>query len=226
MQNFGSYLGIVVSLVTILTSLTTLLAKLSEKKKNIVIVSFMAAVILFGVYLSTSTTITPHAPTNPFAIATPTKIAKEPPTTMLPTSTPILQKYTTGTTLYPNKSLTCTCNDPVVMKVTQIDIQPQQQRMLWTLTFFNSSQTYADAYFNRIALQQGNQINNLAPAEPTFTPTGQAANSDVPLQPNQTQTVSITFSFVPFKGMTYTLTGNLHDSITEGVTFDPTLFTL
>ena len=71
------------------------------------------------------------------------------PTEPIPASTETLPESIT---------LKCDCTDPVVVTITKIVVEPPQNRMIWTLTFYNNSQlnTYVD--FTQFSLQKGDQV--------------------------------------------------------------------
>lgn len=169
------------------------------------------------VVLATSTS----APT---ATATP---ASSPTSLPVPTQTALA----TPGTIPENIRLSCDCTDRVLVTITQIVIQPDQNRMLWSLTFYNNSQNGAGAAFanDNFYLQKGDQIHDPAPGEQKYNATGQVIGtfSGISLQAGETKQVTITFSFVPYTGIYYTLVTIMQEDCCgqEIVHFDPVLFT-
>lgn len=158
------------------------------------------------------------SPTVPSVTSTLTAQPTETPT-IPPTSTPGVA------TAGPPGSirLSCACSDPVVVTITKIDIQPQQNRMIWSLSFYNNSQSAYDADFSKFYLQKGDQTQNPAGSagEPTYTPTGLAINTGQIIHAGDTKQSTLTFSFVPDKG-NYTLASQLvlNEVTMEMVNFD------
>lgn len=213
----------------------------AERKRGLVkIMAVLLAVLLIMVAALTMAVI--HLARQPISIspapatagasiptAQPTSQLMETPTTQLtPTATEPVSTPTAlagPETLQENIRLNCDCSDPVVVTITKIVIQPPQNRMLWSLTLYNNSQSDdGGAFFNQFSLQEGDQITNPAGSgEQTFNPTGPGVTDNLPDFPGgTTQQIVITFSFVPYTGTPYTLTSEL-DGISglEGITFDP-----
>jgi hypothetical protein len=119
----------------------------------------------------------------------------------------------------------------VLVTINQIVIQPDQNRMLWSLTFYNNSQNGAGASFadGNFYLQQGDQINNPAPGEPTYGATGPVIGtfSGIGLKAGETKQVMVTFSFLPYTNTTYTFVSIMQVDCCgqEIVRFDLVLFT-
>lgn len=227
MNNFSTYVGIIATLMGIAGTVATLLEKGKiDKKKLTIILPVLGVVILSGVFFSTSTTITPHAPTNPFsgigdpaATETPTAFPSPTATQSVPTPTP--SPILSGPrTFYPNIRLQCNCSDRVVVTITQIVIQPSQNRMLWSLTYYNNSQGSVSSGFVFFTLQKGDQIKFPTTGEPSYYATGQGVDSGVDLQAGDTKQATLTFSFVPYKNFPYTIVSNLSVNF-DYVTFDP-----
>lgn len=176
-----------------------------------------------GTPTQAATQPTTHA-TSTGAIASPTALTTTP--TDL-TSTPDLTATATGLTLAPaetlleNITLKCDCTDPVVVTITKIEIQPPQNRMIWSLTFFNNSQNSTDAVFNQFFLQKGDQVNYPTQGEQTYTATGGGIDTNVPLQAGETKQATLTFSFVPYNNIPYTLSSELDGTGFAPVTFNP-----
>jgi hypothetical protein len=162
--------------------------------------------------------------TSTVATASPTALTTTP--TDL-TATPDLTATTAGLTLAPaetlpeNITLKCDCTDRVVVTITKIVVQPQQNRMVWSLTFYNNSQSDADAVFNQFSLQKGDQVNYPTQGEQTYDATGGGISTDVPLQAGETKQAILTFSFVPYKAMPYTLSSEFQDYFIHTVIFNP-----
>jgi cytoskeletal protein RodZ len=162
--------------------------------------------------------------TSSVVIATPTQSTTTP--TEL-TATPDLTATAAGLTLAPAETLPesitlkCDCTDPVVVTITKIVVQPQQNRMIWSLTFFNNSQSGTDASFYQFSLQKGDQINYPTTGEQTYVATGGGINTDVPLQSGETKQATLTFSFVPYKDIPYTLSSELGGMGITPVNFNP-----
>lgn len=218
MDQFSTYVGIIASLVGIVGVVFALPEKEITKKGRIIILSVLGIVMASGPFFLFITTVTPHTPSNPFTpanvaaaipMASPTPSPTPTATAMIiptATSAPILE---IAKTLPENIRLACTCSDRVVVTITQIVIQPDQNRMIWSITFSNTSQKSASAVFadSNFSLQKGDQINNPAPGELKYGATGSVIGtfSGINLQAGETQQVTITFSFVPYTGIAYTL---------------------
>lgn len=170
-------------------------------------------------------------PTDTSTASTPTALTSPIPTTitsLVPTeATPQLA---TAKTLIENRKLSCNCSDRVVATITKIVIQPDQNRMLWSMTFFNNSQQSAYAAFadSNFYLQEGDQINEPAPGAQQYDATGSVIGtfSGISLQAGETQQVIITFSFVPYTATPYTLVSIMQmDCCGQEIAhFDPLLF--
>jgi hypothetical protein len=147
--------------------------------------------------------------------ATPTDGTVTPDFTATTASLPLAS----AETLSENIRLTCDCTDPVVVTITQITVQPLQNRMIWSLTFFNNTQINTGAQFDQFSLQKGDQINYPTQGEQTFDATGGGIDTGVSLQAGETKQVTLTFSFVPYKSIPYTLSSQL--AAFSSVTFNP-----
>lgn len=99
--------------------------------------------------------------------------------------------------------------------------------MLWSLTLSDTSQGGANFTLNQFYLQKGDQINDPAPGEQTYYATGPVVGGqEMSIQAGETEQAIITFSFVPYKGIKYTLFSELLIFITaETSNFNPVLFT-
>ena len=216
MNNFSTYVGIIATLMGIAGTLATLLEKGKiDKKKLTIILSVLGIVILSGVFFSTSTTITPHAPTNPFSPASPpsAQAAIKTPT-VFPSPTPTQPVPSGPKTLPENIRLQCDCSDPVVVTIAQIVIQPQPNRMLWSLTFYNNSQSSFGARLSQFSLQKGDQIRYPTTGEKTYDASGEGIDTGEILQAGETKQITLTFSFVPYKDIPYTLESQLAEIAT------------
>lgn len=163
---------------------------------------------------------------------TPTSTALPSPTSTVtvspsPVATPTLAP---AETLNKNIKLSCNCSDRVVATITKIVVQPDQNRMLWSMTLFNNSQKSADVGFGDggFYLQEGDQITNPAPGAPKYDATGSAVGTfnGTLLQAGETQQVIITFSFVPYTAIPYTLVTimQMDCCAQEMAHFNPVLF--
>lgn len=142
-------------------------------------------------------------------------------TPVVPTETPLIPTPTvlvlaTPTTIPENIRLQCdSCSDAIVVTVTQIQIQPDQNNMVWTLNLYNNSQdgTYS-LWFDPFTLTLNGS---------DFSPTGPLMTDEAPeLYAGKSMTQTLTFSFVPYTAVSYTLTSHLHDGIDyDGVDFNP-----
>ncbi len=186
----------------------------SGNRRLIKIMTVSMAVLLISVIVLTMALITSHQPTLSLQRSTATRIVS-------PISTPGIA--TVGPS---NIRLKCSCSDPVLVTITKIDIQPQQNRMLWSVTLQNVSPNNATVNFTQFYLQQGNLISNPTSGEQQYLATGGAANNAVSLlpsgQPGDTQTTTLTFLFMPY-ATSYTLTSILDPCLgfCDSVTFDP-----
>jgi hypothetical protein len=158
--------------------------------------------------------------TSTVAIASPTDSTTTP---LALTATPTGLTLALAETLPENITLKCDCTDPVVVTITKIVVEPPQNRMIWSLTFFNNSQSGADASFYQFSLQKGDQVNYPTTGEQTYSATGGGINTDVFLQAGETKQATLTFSFVPYKDMPYTLTSLLWGNNFNAVTFNPVI---
>lgn len=235
MERLSTFVGIISGLCGIIGLIITIInSKKIGKFGIIMIVVILVAVMGTGVLFSTSTTITPHPPTNPFASQpTPTAASTLTPTEPIPTpiltepaSTPTEPPLAGPETLPENITLKCECSDLVLVKITQVQIQPDQNRMLWSLTLKNTSQSTVDqAFFQPFSLQKGDQVHDPTPGEQPYQPTGPGVSDNLPtLRPGGMQQIVTTFSFVPHTGVPYTLVSTFVDGITSGgVHFNPVL---
>jgi len=160
--------------------------------------------------------------TSTVAASTPTESTATP--TGL-TATPTELTLASAETLPENITLKCDCTDPIVVTITKIEIQPPQNRMLWTLTFYNNTQSSDAPYFEQFTLQKGDQVHYPTTGEQTYDATGEGIHTSdgttryVSLQAGETKQVTLTFSFVPYKDIPYTLSSQLAAS--SGVNFNP-----
>ncbi len=98
------------------------------------------------------------------------------------------------------------------------------------MTFFNNSQQSAYAAFadGNFYLQQGDQINDPAPGEQKYDATGSVIGTynGISLQAGETKHVIITFSFVPYTAIPYTLVSIMQMDCCgqEIANFDPVIF--
>ncbi|PWT91257.1 MAG: hypothetical protein C5B54_05640, partial [Acidobacteria bacterium] len=89
-----------------------------------------------------------------------------------------------------------------------------------SLTFFNNSQSGADASFYQFSLQKGDQVSYPTTGEQTYVATGGGIDTNVLLQAGETKQATLTFSFVPYKDIPYTLSSELAVGFAP-VTFNP-----
>src|SRR5579884_66726 len=159
----------------------------------------------------TATTISSATPTDSPPTSPTTTVSSPPPTTEpSPVPTEPTPQLESAKTLSENFILPCDCSDPIVVTVTKIEIQPQQNRMIWFLTFYNDSQNSADATFRQFYLEKGDQVTYPTSGDQTiYYATGEAVSTGLTLQAGETQQTTLTFSFVPYKAMPYTLTSDL-----------------
>jgi hypothetical protein len=158
-----------------------------------------------------------NSATSTVAIASPTDSTT---THLALTATPTGLTLAPAETLPENITLKCDCTDPVVVTIIKIVVEPPQNRMIWSLTFFNNSQSGADASFYQFSLQKGDQVNYPTTGEQTYSATGGGINTDVFLQAGETKQATLTFSFVPYKDIPYTLSSELEVGFAP-VTFNP-----
>lgn len=204
----------------------------SGSRRPIMILSVVLAVLLIVVIILATALVNSHqqakVPPKPTNVPTmqPTNAPTIQPTetpTVQPTDTPTVQSADTptvqaastpgiATTGPSNIRLKCTCSDPVLVTITKINMQPQQNRMLWSLTLQNVSPNSAGIDFRQFYLQQGDLISNPTSGEQEYPATGGAANNTVSLQPSgqpgDIQTTTLTFLFMPY-ATSYTLTSIL-----------------
>ncbi len=167
-------------------------------------------------------TATPTIPLTITPTDTPTPtITPTPTSTLAPTPTEL--KLAGPETLSVNITLHCDCTDPVVATITKIVVEPAQNRMLWTISFYNNAQSRNSASFNVFHLQKGDQANDPTTREQTYAATGTGIGVDnVGLQAGETKPIILTFSYIPYKGISYTLTSELEtDYVT--VKYNPVL---
>jgi len=132
-----------------------------------------------------------------------------------------------------NITLKCgTCNDPIVVTITTIQIQPQFNRMIWTMTYFNNSQTDYVESFNpdsggKFTLQL-NQTDSQVPGQ-AYVPTGPKVHNGPTqtLPAGATAKDTITFSFIPYQGVPYSLSAVMADDFDgfQPIKFDPVTIT-
>ena len=158
-----------------------------------------------------ATTISSATPTDSPPTSPTTTVSSPPPTTEpSPVPTEPTPQLAPSETVSENFPLQCDCSDPIVVTVTKIEIQPQQNRMIWFLTFYNNSQNGADATFRQFYLEKGDQVNYPTTGDQTiYYATGEAVSTGLTLQAGETQQTTLTFSFVPYKDIPYTLSSDL-----------------
>jgi type II secretory pathway pseudopilin PulG len=105
--------------------------------------------------------------------------------------------------------LSCDCSDPVVVTITKIVAEPAHNRMVWSLTFYNNTLDRSDVLLEQFSLGKEDQLGGQ-----TYVPTGAMLVGgrivdDVILQANETKQATLTFSFVPYKAIPYTLESQL-----------------
>lgn len=181
----------------------------------------LVGVLVVGLFVSRITTTSDSGHTGSQAGSNPT--ATQTAADMIPTQTALIPTNTsvvpTDTIAVPatatppqyaaagsrgeNITLKCNCTDPITVTITQIDVEPQQGNMIWSLTLFNNSQKNYDVIFGNITLQQADQ------ADVTFTPTGPLAQTGVRVDVGATIHSTLTFSFIPFRSIAYQLTSKL-----------------
>jgi hypothetical protein len=149
-------------------------------------------------------------------------------TPTIPLPTPTVLTFAPAGTIPENIALKCDCSDPVLVTIASINIEPQQGRMIWSLTFFNNSQAETQPSFDECTLQRGNQVLNPAPGEPQYHPTGGGITfygTAVTLFAGQSKQITDTFSFVPYTNTPYTLVAVLDRGDGIQIKFDPTIIT-
>src|SRR5579884_4130707 len=165
-------------------------------------------------------TATVTMPPNPSPTATPTTPPPTPTSMPSPTPTTIPSPVPTELTPQPvgpetlteSTRLTCNCSDPIVVTITKIAVQPDLNRMLWSLTLENTGPNSATVSFAYIYLEPGDP-NNPTSGGQEYYASGGAADNYVTLQPSGQPgailTTTLTFSFVPYT-MPYTLKSTLY----------------
>jgi hypothetical protein len=133
-----------------------------------------------------------------------------------PALIPTAPSFAPAETLPENIVLKCNeCSDPLIVTITSIQVQPQANRMLWSLTLYNNSQQTTSCDFSTFSFQ--NTLDGR-----TFVATGDIVDQnhyggDFVCNPNSsssqegidagaTDQTSVTFSFVPYTKTPYTLT--------------------
>ncbi|HEU5379434.1 MAG TPA: hypothetical protein VFV38_28760 [Ktedonobacteraceae bacterium] len=145
-----------------------------------------------------------------------------------PTATATLEPTPTVATSVPDGSyqehirLSCKCSDPVVVTITKITIQQAQNKMIWSLTFYNNSPNNTRNSFDQFYLEDGDQVQYPTSGAQTYEAAGQAVNTEVDVSPGATQSIIITFSFVP-DTLPYTLISRLAPcaAFCNDIPFDP-----
>lgn len=129
--------------------------------------------------------------------------------TTTPMPTPTLASMET---IPENIVLKCNeCSDPVVVTITSIKVEPQNNRMIWALSLFNNSQANQNCSFQQFSLQ--NPID-----DKTFDSTMPYCSS---LDADETTTFSATFSFIPYTKVAYTLDASIYDRNAHPLPFLP-----
>ena len=139
------------------------------------------------------------------------------------TATPTELTLAPAETLSENIRLRCDCSDPVVATITKIVVEPANNRMLWSLTLFNSSPNSTYARFQHFYLEKGDQVQYPTTGDQTtYQAEGEGINNGVGLQAGERKQIILTFSFVPYKDIPYTLESELSDSyLGTYATFNP-----
>ncbi len=199
---------ILAALLIIVAALTVTIIHLAQQPKA----QQPASAPSRAAFANTSTpTPQPNVPVTETPGEQPAPSATEP----VSTSTPV--PYATEKISHPNIRLHCNCSDPIVVTITQIDIQPQQNRMLWSLTLSNTGQVDQNTGWSKFSLQEGDHIGDPTQGGQTFD----AMSTGVYIKAGEVQHTIVTFSFVPYQGMSYTLVSELEASYPGAVTFDP-----
>lgn len=168
----------------------------------------------------------------PTASGVATTLVPSPTATMpLPTETPTLPPptapilaFASDGTRGENVQLSCApCSDPIIVTIASITVDSQRGNMVWSLTYYNDSQYGYDANLSPFYLTSN--ISTSQGAEQEYRATGSDLVG-VPVSAGQTFHATATFSFVPYKGVEYTLVARLYGGgYFASVTFNPTTFT-
>lgn len=150
---------------------------------------------------SATQSATDTTPTQTALIPTDTSVVPTDTIAVPATATP--PQYAAAGSRGENIRLKCNCTDPIIVMLTQIDVEPTQGNMTWTFKLYNNSPQKYDVIFGNIALQQADQ------ADVTFTPTGPLAQTGVSVSSGATISATITFSFIPYRSIAYQLTSKL-----------------
>jgi hypothetical protein len=124
----------------------------------------------------------------------------------LPTATPSLDTYPLlgDGTYNENVRLSCgDCDAPLLVTITQIQVDTAHDNMHWTFTFYNhSGLTCANISFNPLQITDQNGV--------TFTLTGPATmDNSVSIDPGQSASLDGIFSFIAHSGAPYMVSATL-----------------
>jgi serine/threonine protein kinase len=121
-----------------------------------------------------------------------------------------------------NIRLTCGgCNDPITVTITTITIDSATGRMAWNLSLYNTTtKTYYryEYSLSEFSLQEATDTQKVSA-------TGGIISGDhQSIPPEQKITERVIFSFIPFKGVDYTLHAKLDADLESDVVFEPVTF--
>ena len=152
MNNFSVFVGIVAGIVGILLAIPTFLEHIRKGLSKTAIFLMSVAIVVFigaGVFFSTSTTIIPHTPTNPF-ISNATDTPTAPPPSPIPTPKVISE----------NLNIPCvSCqggNYALTLKINTITIDYANQQTIMKYTLTNIGTVSCTVIFNTLEFQDDN----------------------------------------------------------------------
>src|SRR5260370_5731911 len=196
MNNFSNFVGIIASLCGIVALIVTIMNGKRIGRAGIVIISVILLVVIgAGVFISTSTTIIPHSPSNPLAPgATDQPTATPSPTTTLR----VLQINQTMTVANPSATEAWTqfC---LVVKTATVD--PANNRVTLFIGLTNNSTQTTENSLAFLRFQDQVTGKTTDGSGDGFT--------DMNYAPTQTIFFNPVFLFTPVPRRTYQLSGSL-----------------
>jgi len=199
MNNFNTYIGIISGVFSIVLALLAIADRKSINKRGLLIITIALIIIIgAGVFFSTSTTIIPHPPRNPFV-----SNATEPPTaTSIPTATP--SPTPTPKVIPENINIPClSCqggNYALTLKLNTITIDYANQQTIMKYTLTNIGTVSCTVIFDKLEFQDDNG---------TIFKAQNAGQSIVDIAVTNSFIASSTFDLVPRPNTHYLLTTSI-----------------
>jgi hypothetical protein len=209
MNNFSALVGIIAGIISIALAVPTFLEhrrKGLSKTALFLMSTVIVVVIGAGLYFSTSATIIPHSPTNPFV----SNATETPTATPSPTPTPI--PVPTPKVIPINQTMSCTncVFYTFSLMVRSATIDPAKSQVVLLIGLQNTSTHTLNVSFSFLKLQDLQTGLTTNGAGDGFDLTQITANQLILFRP--------TFPFIPVVGHEYSFSASLS---TNGYAFSP-----